>query len=67
MKEKKSWQEWRTTLVGGLTIVASILVFTGVLTPEEQGELNQQGITLIDAVGGIIVAISGIINIFRAK
>lgn len=67
MKEKKSWQEWRTTLVGALTIIGSALVLFGVIGAEENAELQTHTIGFLDAIGAGIIAISGVINIFRAK
>ena len=67
MKEKKSWQEWRTTLTGAITLIIGALVAFGVLTPEQQTELATQTTSLGEVVGGAIMAISGIINVFRAK
>lgn len=67
MAEKKSWQEWKTTVVGIITFIIGILVAVGVLTPEQQGELNTHFTSLSEMIPGIVVAISGIINVFRAK
>jgi len=67
MEEKKSWQEWRTTILGVVTLVLGVLVGFGVLTPEQQGDLQTNFTTLGEAIGGVIVAVSGIVNVFRAK
>lgn len=67
MEEKKSWQEWKTTIVGVLALVTGVLVTFGVLTPEQSTEVTT-GITSIgEAISGIVIAVSGIINVFRAK
>jgi len=67
MDEKKSWQEWRTTILGVITLIIGVLVGFGVLTPEQQGELQTHVTSLGEIVGSVIIAVSGIINVFRAK
>lgn len=64
---KKSWQEWRTTIVGVITFVLGILVAVGVFTPEDQAALNTSVLSISEVIPGLVVAISGIINVFRAK
>ena len=65
--EKKSWQEWKTTIVGVITFAIGILVAIGILTPEEQGELNTHITSISEIIPGLVVAVSGIINVFRAR
>jgi len=67
MKEKKSWQEWKTTITGVATLLLGVLVAFGVLTPEQTAELNVQIGSLGEVISGAVMAISGIINVFRAK
>ena len=67
MAEKKSWQEWRTTILGVLTLVTGVLVSFGVLTPEQSAELSTNATSLGEVISGGVIAISGIINVFRAK
>lgn len=65
--EKKSWQEWKTTIMGVAAIVFSGLVLFGVVTPDQQVHATEHFTSLGEAVTAAIVAVSGIINIFRAK
>lgn len=67
MKEKKSWQEWKTTIVGVVTFAIGILVAVGILTPADQTELNASITSISEVIPGLVVAISGIINVFRAR
>ena len=56
-----------TTISGIVTLVISILVGFGVLTPEQSTELTTQAGVLIQAVSAVILAITAIIQIFKAK
>lgn len=67
MAEKKSWQEWKTTIVGVITFAIGILVAVGILTPADQEALNQSFTSISELIPGLVVAISGIINVFRAR
>lgn len=67
MEEKKSWQEWKTTIVGVLTLVAGMLVSFGVLTPDQSAEVGIHLGSISEIISGIVVAVSGLINVFRAK
>ena len=67
MSEKKSWQEWRTTITGVITLAVGVLVAFGVITPEQSGELSTHVGSLGEVVSGGVIAISGIVNVFRAK
>lgn len=67
MKEKKSWQEVKTTALGVIAVVFSGLVLFGVVTPEQQADAQANFTSLGEAITAAVVAISGIINIFRAK
>ena len=57
---------WKTTALGVITIILSGLVLFGVFTPEQSADVTTHGITIFDALIAIVVAISGIINMFRA-
>ena len=67
MEEKKSWQEWYTTGLGVLTFVFGMLVTFGVLTPDQTADLTEGLTSLKEIISGAIIAISGIVNVFRAK
>jgi len=56
----------KTTILGIATIVLSGLVLFGVVTPEQSTEVSGGTISILDALIAIIVAASGVINIFRA-
>jgi len=67
MAEKKSWQEWKTTIFGVLSLVGGILVALGQITPEQSADLTANLTSLSEVITGGVMAIGGIINIFRAK
>ena len=56
----------KTTILGVVTILISVLVMFGVFTPEESTEAAAHSITILDALIAIIVAASGVINMIRA-
>lgn len=55
-----------TTIAGIITLILSVLVGFGVLTPEQSAELNTQLITVQNAVVAIWGAVSAIILMFKA-
>jgi len=67
MAEKKSWQEWKTTIFGVLSLVGGILVALGQITPEQSADLTANLTSLSEVITVGVMAIGGIINIFRAK
>jgi hypothetical protein len=56
-----------TTITGILTLILSILVGFGVITPEQQTELAAHAMVIINAVVGIWGAITAVILMFKAK
>ena len=54
-----------STITGILTLLLAVLVGFGVLTPEQSTELQQQAMTILQAVVGVIGAIQAIILIFK--
>ena len=62
----EKWKAIKTTILGVVTIVISGLVLFGVVSPSNQMDLTGFIGTLLDGVTAIILAASGIINIFRA-
>ena len=65
--EKKNYQEWKTTILGVVTLILGVLVALGVIVPEQQGELQASFTSLGEVIGGAIGVISGFINVFRAS
>lgn len=63
----KNLQQWKTTIIGLLTVIISILVGFGVLTPEQVGDVTTHGTSVIEAIFAVITGISGLIAIFAAK
>ena len=55
-----------TTITGVITLILTILVGFGVITPEQQGDLQTHAITIVDAVVLIWGAVSSIIHMFKA-
>ena len=62
----EKWKAIKTTILGVISIVVAALVLFGVIPIDQQTELSANAISVVDAVGAGIIAISGIINIFRA-
>ena len=60
-------KEWKTTILGVVTLVISGLVIFGIITPENSAEINANTITISEAIVAIVTGVSGIINIFRAR
>jgi len=63
----KNLTQWKTTILGLLTVVISILVGFGVLTPEQVGDVTEHGTSVIEAIFAGITGITGLIAIFAAK
>ena len=66
---KKSVQDyrstWVTTVSSIIALVFSILVATGVLSPEQSTEAQAHVLTLVGSVGAIITAVTALIAIFK--
>lgn len=43
-------QEWKTTLIGGIGLILTILVFLGKITSQEATELTQYSDDLVKAI-----------------
>jgi protein-S-isoprenylcysteine O-methyltransferase Ste14 len=56
-----------TTIAGIVTLVITLLVTFGVITPDQATGLTTQTNVLIEAVPLVVSAIAGIILIFKAK
>lgn len=55
-----------TTITGIITLLLTILVGFGVITPEQQGDLQTHAFTIVDAVIAIWGAVTSIILMFKA-
>lgn len=55
-----------TTITGIITLILSILVGFGVITPEQQTELAANAMLIVNAVVGIWGAITAIILMFKS-
>jgi len=56
-----------STIAGVITLILTVLVATGVISPAISTDLSHFATLIIDAVVVIIGSISGIISIFKAK
>ena len=56
-----------TTITGIITLILSILVGFGIITPEVSAELNVHAINVLNAVIGIWGAVAAVILMFKAK
>ena len=63
----EKWKAIKTTIVGVVTILLSGLALFGVVSPADQLDLTGFLGTLLDGITAIILAASGIKNIFRAE
>lgn len=59
--------DWLTTLTGIILLLTTVLVTFGVLTPEQSTGLQSQTTVILDAVAGIISAISAIVLMFTGQ
>lgn len=55
-----------STIAGIITLVLTILVGFGVITPDQQGELQTHATTVVNAVVAVWGAITSIILMFKA-
>lgn len=56
-----------TTITGIITLVLTILVGFGVITPEQSTELNQHAMVIVQAIVGVWGAVTAIILMFKAQ
>jgi len=56
-----------TTIAGVITLVITLLVGFGVLTPEQSVDVQTNATIIINAVVAVWGAVSGLILIFKAK
>jgi ABC-type Fe3+ transport system permease subunit len=56
-----------TTISGVITLLISLLVMFGVLTPEQAEGVTTHTNTLLTLVPGVVSAIAALILIFKAK
>jgi uncharacterized membrane protein HdeD (DUF308 family) len=59
--------DWLTTVTGLILLLTTVLVTFGVLTPEQSTGIQTQTTTILQAVSGIIGAVSSIILMFSGK
>ncbi len=63
----KNFQQWKTTILGLITVVISLLVGFGVITPDQSAGVSEHSISVLEAVFAVITGIAGLIAIFAAK
>ena len=56
-----------TTITGIITLILTILVSFGVITPEQQAELSEHAFDIVDGVTLVYGAVAAIILMFKAK
>lgn len=56
-----------TTITGIITLVLTILMTAGILTPEQNADLQTHAFSIVDAVVVIWGAVSSIVLMFKAK
>jgi len=63
----KNFTNWKTTIIGLVTVIISILVGTGVITPDQLLTVSDHSVSVVEAVFMAITGVSGLISIFLAK
>jgi len=58
---------WKSTVLGILTLVVTLLVSFGVITSDQSLVMNQNLSDIVEAVSAIIVGVTAILNIFKFK
>jgi len=58
---------WKSTVLGILTLVVTLLVSFGVITSDQSIVMNQNLSGIVEAVSAIIVGVTAILNIFKFK
>jgi len=58
---------WKSTVLGILTLVVTLLVSFGVITSDQSLIMNQNLSGIVEAVSAIIVGVTAILNIFKFK
>ena len=58
---------WKSTVLGILTLVVTLLVSFGVITSDQSIVMNQNLSDIVEAVSAIIVGVTAILNIFKFK
>ena len=56
--------DWLTTVTGLILLVATILVTFGVITPEQSAGVQDQLGIILNAISGVIGAVSALILMF---
>jgi ABC-type Fe3+ transport system permease subunit len=56
-----------TTISGVVTLLISLLVMFGVLTPEQAEGVTEHTNALFTLIPGVVLAVTGLIQIFKAK
>jgi len=64
---KTIFTNWKTSLIGLITIVISSLVLFGVITPEQSSDITEHSNSIINSVALIVSNIAGLVLIFKAK
>lgn len=58
---------WKSTVLGILTLIVTLLVSFGVITTDQSTVINAQTGNIVEAVSAIIVGVTAILNIFKFK
>ena len=58
---------WKSTVLGILTLVVTLLVSFGVITSDQSIVMNQNLSDIVEAVSANIVGVTAILNIFKFK
>ena len=60
-------ENWKTSLMGIILAVTTLLVILGLITADQSGGLQEQGGVILAAIEAIVGAIAAIILMFKAK
>lgn len=64
---KDNVKAWRSTIIGLLTLIISILLVLDVISSDESEILSGHIGVIAEAIISLVLVIGGIINIFKSK
>ena len=62
--KKLVFKNWKTTLAAVLSLIATILVSVGLLSPEEAAPLEGEAFNIAEHMEGIIAGVTAIVLLF---
>lgn len=63
----KNFQQWKTTIVGLITVIISILVGFGIISTDQTVGVTENSVSILEAIFAIVTGVTGLIAVFAAK